>query len=362
MKKLIILFLTFILTFSVVGCGEVPPPHEHDFDTVLSHDGEYHFYKCKDQTCSEVYNKQTHDYDIGFFSELDGEITYQRECKFCEFVDTPTVEVLNDVMDADYAFNNMQEGDVFWLKQDNYSRLELEIGGVVIGCEEGAIFDSIYVTSDITKIESPLCNFEFHNITFNSSFDGFVADYYLKNVSFVNCKFSGQAQICSSFWGGVQGCHLENFTLKDCEFKDVHTPSNLRSGVVVTACTNLVIDGCTFDGADFNALQIGEKFLKGKIQITNSTFKNIGNRYVKLINTAGVTSCDISGNTFYKLELKDDANDKRFGNYFQTVEGNITIGVNTWEEIPPNQTEYFISGNTESPIIYNPNDQLTLNN
>jgi hypothetical protein len=160
----------------------------------------------------------------------------------------------------------------------------------------------------------------------------------------------------------VQDCHIGNLLLKDCKFTDIHTSNNLRSAVVITACTDLTIDGCTFDGADFNALQIGENFLKGKVQITNSTFKNIGNRYVKLINTAGVTSCDISGNTFYKMDLGDDANDKRYGNYFQTIEGNITIGVNTWEEIPQNQPEYFISGNENSPIIYDPNAQLTLNN
>lgn len=360
MKKLIALILTLIVGAIFVSCGG-PPPHEHDFDTAIKCDGEYHWYSCNDTTCTETYGKEKHNYGVGVFSGTDDNISYERVCLTCLFKDTPEVTILNDVMDADYAFSNIQEGDVFWLKQDNYSRLVLEIGGVVIGCEEGAVFDSIYVTSDITKIDYPLCDFEFHNITFNCSFDGFVADYYLKNISFINCKFSGSAQICSSFWGGVQGCHLENFTLKDCEFKDVHTSNNLRSSVVVTACTNLVIDGCTFDGADFNALQIGEKFLKGKIQITNSVFKNIGNRYVKLINTAEVTSCDISGNTFYKLELKDDANDKRYGNYFQTSQGNIVIGVNTWEQIPPNQPEYFISGNDNSPIIYNPLDQLLLN-
>lgn len=362
MRKFIGLLLTLIFVLCLVGCKDVPPPHEHDFNTTLTYDENYHWYKCKDETCTETLDKKEHNYGVGTFSGTEDNITYQRQCITCNYKDTPEVEILNDVMDADYAFSKIKEGDVYWLKQDNYSRLELEIGNVVIGCEDGAVFDSIYVTSDITKIENPLANFEFHNITFNPLYDGFVADYNLQNVSFIGCKFSGKAQICSSFWGGVQGCHLGNFFLKNCEFKDIHTSNNLRSSVVVTACTDLTIDGCIFDGADFNALQIGEKFLKGKIQITNSVFKNIGNRYVKLINTAGVTSCDISGNTFYKLELKDDANDKRFGNYFQTVEGNITIGVNTWEEIPPNEKEYFISGNENSPIIYNPNEQLTLNN
>ncbi|MBR1983846.1 MAG: hypothetical protein IKA12_04080 [Clostridia bacterium] len=362
MKKFLVFVLMFIVVLSVVGCGEVPPPHEHDFNTTLSYDQDYHWYKCKDESCTETLDKKEHNYGVGTFSGTDDDITYQRQCITCNYKDTPEVEILNDVMDADYAFRNLEPGQVFWLKQDNYSHLDLEIGDLVFGFEEGAVIDGIRVTADTSKLEQGISNLEFHNLTFNENGDGFVGDYNILNLSFINCKFSNKAQICSSLYNGVENCHIGNLLLKNCEFKDIHTPNNLRSSVVITACTDLTIDGCVFDGADFNALQIGERFLKGKIQITNNVFKNIGNRYVKLINTAGVTSCDISGNTFYKLELKDDANDKRFGNYFQTIEGNITIGVNTWEEIPPNEKEYFISGNENSPIIYNPNEQLLLNN
>ena len=361
MKKIIALILTLLLGIFSVGCGGGTPPHEHDFDTAIKYDGEYHWYSCLDPMCTETYQKEKHNFGAGTFSGADDNISYERVCLTCSYKETPEVTIINDIVDADYVFGKLEEGQVFWLKADNYSRLDLEIGNLVFGFEEGSVIESIKVTADTTYLEQGISNLEFHNLTFNENHDGFVGDYNILNLSFINCKFSGRAQICSSLYNGVPNCHIGNLLLKDCSFTDIHTSNNLRSAVVITACTDLTIDGCVFDGADFNALQIGERFLKGKIQITNSVFKNIGNRYVKLLNTAEVTSCDISGNTFYKLELKDDANDKRYGNYFQTSQGNIVIGVNTWEQIPPNDPEYFISGNTESPIIYDPTIQLLLN-
>lgn len=358
MKKILTLFLTLVCVIAFSGCSELSP--EHQFSAELSSDGEYHWHACLDDNCTEVYKKEKHSYGLGKFSGVDDEISYERQCLVCAYKDNPTVEILYSDMDADDVFRNYQGGGVFWLKQDQYSQIDLEVGDLVLGCEDGTIINGIKVTADTSKIDQGISNLEFHNLTFNASRDGFVGDYNILNLSFISCKFSGSAQICSSLYNGVQNCHIGNLVLKDCEFKDIHTANNLRSAVVVTACTDLTIEGCTFDGADFNALQIGEKFLKGKIKITDNVFKNIGNRYVKLLETEQVTSCDISGNTFYKTNLGDNPNDKRYGNYFQTIGGNIAIGINTWEEIPENDPIYFLSGNDASPIVYDPTVQKLL--
>ncbi len=341
------------------GCKE-QPTHTHNFGTEWKSDQTNHWHQCLEDGCDQSSDETAHEYGVGAFVVSDDNVTYSKKCKVCGYEYKPQVQIVDDQNEADNIFGSLQPGDVIWLKADNYPRLDLDFGNLVIGAEDGAVIDGICVTSDTSKIEQGISNLEFHNLTFSSEGKGFVGDYNILNLSFLNCKFSGKAQIISSMYNGVSNCHIGNFLVDGCEFKGIHTENNLHSAIIVAAVTDVTVTDCVFDGVDYNALQLGERFLKGKIQITGNVFKNIENRYVKLLKTADVTSCDISGNTFYKMEIKNQATDKAKGNYFQTKEGNIVIGVNTWEEIPPFTDVYFENANSQSPIIYNPENQIQL--
>lgn len=129
-------------------------------------------------------------------------------------------------------------------------------------------------------------------------------------------------------------------TLKDITFKDPVNGSNNASSIYVTnnATEKVVIDGCTFNDAQWDAIQLTSNNIK-EVTITNNVFKNTtaGYRYIHLEPRNGSAYAAvpdaklvITGNTFTNVSnayVKDSAiTITGFSFENMTIEGNTFNG------------------------------------
>jgi hypothetical protein len=364
MKK-VLLSVLLVLSLMLIGCGgeqqnDNSSVHVHEYSNNWSSDNTYHYKKCTGENCGEKIESQRHLF-VGKFTVLeDDTVDYTDRCIVCNKEITKKALVAYDYLDADNIFDTLEENTAIYLKAGDYRAINLSVDGISIGGEDGVTVDSIKITASLSQFDKGLWNYTFYNLNFNPNEFGFEGEYNLNNVNFINCKFSGLACIRSSLYAGVENRSINNLLVDGCSFTNLHNGRGTVSAITITKLSDFTLRNSLFDDIDFNALQLGEKEFGGKIEITGNIFKNIGNRVAKLLETETVSNCVIENNKFYALTLGDSLTDKRSGNYFQTIDGNIKVGVNYWEEIPPNETMYFISGNSASPIIYNPSEQLLI--
>lgn len=129
-------------------------------------------------------------------------------------------------------------------------------------------------------------------------------------------------------------------TFKDITFKDPVNGSNNASSIYVTnnATEKVVIDGCTFNDAQWDAIQLTSNNIK-EVTITNNVFKNTtaGYRYIHLEPRNGSAYAAvpdaklvITGNTFTNVSIayvKDSAiTITGFSFENMTIEGNTFNG------------------------------------
>lgn len=90
-KKVVSLLAALCVAFSVcafvIGCGDgTPKPHDHDFATEWTSDGEYHWHACKVKGCTEISGKAAHEWNDGTVTvqpTLESEGAKDCECTVC---------------------------------------------------------------------------------------------------------------------------------------------------------------------------------------------------------------------------------------------------------------------------------------
>ena len=243
---------------------------------------------------------------------------------------------------------DFQNNSTILIKKGTYSTMyvtDAKIGTKIV-CEDDVIVKILRFEADSAEITVENMNFYSPSTESASRLDinGLVSGLAIKY-----CTFKGNSQVYA------YSQLAQDFSIENCTFTDIY--NNSGSGMSLTAILvrnfdGLAVKDCVFENVQYNALQIGAKGGVGDLIITGNTFKNIGSRVLHTVSSEPAF-CDISGNTFYKNSVGS-------GSYFNTNGfGSFTIGVNTWESIPPKEN-FYINPVTAGRIEYNPEEQIQL--
>lgn len=301
---------------------------------------------------------------------IDGEekIFTKEKCSVCNKNAVVAGQIVQNGSKLILALNNLESGDVLYFKSAiYYSAINLSDGleNVTLWFEDGAELQSTIQLNSSEKMKNiKICNADFSNfglgICIYSDVEGLIIE---------NCKFKDSANIeygkeefiaNGNVLSGATS--LKDVVIKNCTFTDILNVAydRLNTMAIKLANTeNLTVTGCTFNGVQYNALNVGGKSFIGSLTITDNVFSDIGSRVLNL-HLANLTSCDISGNTFYSNE-DYYADTGKLGNYLGTepeAQG-IVFGINTWEEIPLANDINFENFNVAG-ITYNASAQLSL--
>ena len=208
----------------------------------------------------------------------------------------------------------------------------------------------MYVNVDQIIIEGNCKNIFIYNVSFDNvvfpnkidggiNLNGYGSSALAENIVIKNCKFTNSTGILTD-----QYCSTKNVKVIDCEFKDIYRCNwnGYRKVICLWRYDNLIIEGCTIDGTYGDAICVGNYASGGELVIKNNTFKGVTSRTMR-VNVKDASAVDISSNVFYKelCTMNEDpylAHDE--GAYIYSPKSPVTIGINTWEELPPNTNLY----------------------
>ncbi len=367
MKGLIIKILTVVciacLTIGVLGCSN--PEHEHVYGEWAS-SGTTHVRRCTVRGCEEF---EQHDY---LAWEDEGK-THIRRCSVsgCEefeqhdyslFIDVGERQVRNcetlgcakydsGIITANSEFSiktalsSAQNGQIIRLKNNGVPYRSIEINNnvdnLIITAEEGTTVQDL-------QINMSTRNLILHNIDFvgEDDYDGLEWMLTQYNLTLYECSFTGTAVIASN----LTQMRAEGLNIIECEFIDIESPrmelpDNGLTAILIWSLKDLVIKDSTFDGVQYNVIQVGRHSYSGSVTITGNTFKNIGSRVLYFTGDNTITTCDISGNKFY-----DNTDCPKAGVYLKTNDIGIVVGKNYWENIPEYDKFYFNYNDLDSPV------------
>ena len=340
MKKLLIASLMLLLSLSLVLFGACAGDSDkHNYSSTWSYDGTHHYKSCTDSGCAEVKDKAMHDIKDG-------------SCSICGYNNSVTVTASEDNYRT--VLKSLNEGDIVGLTDGQYGAFTLEnVKNVTfIGLGEDVIFsDNVYINLGNENIT-------FKNITFKGGVTnktGFEINSAIDGLTIKDCIFKRYSQIR----GMSKNENVKNIVIEDCTFTDIQDGEDeLVSAINVYLVENFTLKNCSFDNVEYNAVQIGNYGITGKIIVTGNEFVNIGDRILYFVSVTNITESVISGNYF---ENNSDCV-KSDGQYIKVSTGEtgcIVVGQNTWAEIP-GRNETAFCGIDKDYIVYDRTEQLTV--
>ncbi len=324
MKKILFILLTVCISLSALlfaSCGE----HEHSYKEWTTTETQ-HYKVCTVKGC-EVKNFEGYHSFAGLTCSV---------CHYVEVLDkTATPEDVNKVL------NNVKDGATITLTSGVYTTANLVAkNNITIKGQDGVVFeDNLKLMGDCENItiEGVLFNKPVPD-NYNTSMEeggvrilGSINGLTIKNCTFTN--FSNTKVILNEEDPQV----LTNLTFESCIFEELANGKNTLSSVYIGCIIdNITVNNCVFDNIEYDGLQLSGT-VRGNVNFTNTTYRNIGARYFN-INNAPNVNWNISSNKFYA------SSSQSFGKYFKG--SNLTgttfnIGINQWEQIPVLDVEYF---------------------
>ena len=311
MKKVITLLLVLVLSLSALSlfaCGG------------------------QEKICEHVYGVSKSEE----FFEKDGKVyTTRLNCNLCgEYKEVANAVVVTPAQSVE-AISNATDNSFLFFKKSNYGNFSFytPAKNVYVAFESGASFTRLTLIEQMQDIT-------FDGITFKGHM---VIAETIDGLTIKNCKFSGKSQLSTdAAIANDQSKWIKDVVIDSCSFTNISDGGRLTA-IRMANIENLTITNCTFENVDYNCFQApggsapsienpqGVPSLKGNIKITNNLFKYSGVSALNL-HRVHATTCDISGNVFYKQKYYFDTDTGAYG---------VVIGVNTWEEIPEgNDTQF----------------------
>ncbi len=337
MKKFLIVILMFLLSLSLALFGACAGDGDkHTYSSTWSYDGTHHYKPCTDSDCAEVKDKATHDIKDG-------------SCSICGYNNFVNVTASEDNYRT--VLKSLNDGDIVGLTDGQYGAFTLEnVKNVTfIGLGEDVIFsDNVYINMGNENIT-------FKNLTFKGGVTnktGFEINSAIDGLTIKDCIFKRYSQIRAI----SQTEKVKDIVIENCTFTDIQDGSGLVSAINVYLVENFTLKNCSFDNVEYNAVQIGNYGITGKIMVTGNEFVDIGDRILYFVSVSNITESDISGNYF---ENNSDCV-KSDGQYIKVSTGEtdcIVVGQNTWAEIP-GRNETAFCGIDKDYIVYDRMEQL----
>lgn len=316
MKRFLTVMLTLILATSlclpILGCG--PSQEENGGDNPPAHVCEY------DRTIIE-------------YKEKDNKLYIGNPCSCGE------LDLIEEAVDVDQVitlapdYTEVNDGDVVVFKSGIVGNVKIasNASNVRLVGENGAKFFGLSVEN--------VKNLTIENLIVTGTYKMTLGN--VENVTVKNCDFSEMAGL-----HGLKSKPVKNLSVLDCTFKNLND-SKLISAISIPDYDGLTIKNCEFDNVEYNALQVGNYSAKGDFLLKGCSFKDIGSRIIYLVSVKDLTSCVIAENFFYDHHDNYMVGDpegikKSTGVYIFTSssEGTITIGVNSWANVPTFEKKY----------------------
>lgn len=323
--KLLAIIFAIALMVSVVACSspeEISKPdhdHEYDLQTVV-------------------------------YREKDKKLYIGNPCLKCEEVKTT-----QDVVDVDYVVNSyapncdFANGSVVVFKSGLFNNCEISqtYENVKFYGEDGAMFYGFKIYGGSNVLIENIQVIGMERLQFKGDMQG---------VIIINCQFSQYGAIF-----GSKDYNVNDIKILNCSFTSLHNDV-LLTAINIYNYDNLTIKDCVFDMIEFNAIQVGNNSAKGDVLIEGNIFKNVQSRVVYLVKVDSLDSCNIVNNVFYDhthvFSSTEDNAKRSTGVYVHSLSstGQITIGVNTWENVPQ-YTSTWITPRA----VYDANSQIQMN-
>ncbi len=359
MKKVLVLFLSLVISISALGIGACGTPSEDKDD------------KCT--VCVEIGTEVV-------YKERGGVMYIGYPCLKCGYVDT-----VLDSFEVDFVVTEEQTGnEVTRLQQINPE-------GDLVFCLKKGFYDKIFIGDKNrtvylvgetgTQVKSIQLNGDakgttVDNIIFDSSngvgaseikFETASGNAYWLDTVIKNCSFNGYAYINSAWKRGV----VDNLTVENCTFNNIGAGwseenknwSNISALFIGEVWGETIIKDCVFDGVDYAAIRFGQYSLDGDFLIENCFFRDIRrSRPIELYPNSALAkdpnvwevtiTLTIDGCTF----ADGSENMFRFsGSSNEKLTTILTIGKNTWANIP--LMSKVSAGRGDDPTYYDIREQ-----
>lgn len=291
-----------------------------------------------------------------------GEEVYQQyNCESCS-IGYKKVEkgyVANDIQDIksiiDQDFLRVNQNVVLYLRDDvvykdaqNSSFIDVPTsnGLTIYGGGKGAtLFQLRFGHSGSAEI----FNATIKNVTFNSPTNGFLAiRSMVDGLTIENCMFSGKNNLrCDTL--GSYSKDLKNVVIDGCTFTNIQKKSaDDCHALTIEKCENLTIKNCVFENViEGNAIFLGTNEITGNLVIENNIMLKIGARPLVINNCLQLNSSLIKNNIFGYNELLDNGMD--LGLYVNVLNGNVTMGANSFEYLPIEWDSFYVNNVTLNP-------------
>ena len=356
-KRIITLLLSFLLVvpicISFTACG-----HKHQFASEWESDNTHHWHSSTCRHKDKVYGKAEHDYtnaQLLYYTEND-EVYYVRNCIVCGRV-SPRQKVSNATVvksteSAQEALDNLSSNKTIYFTDGNYGHLMFKstVGQILsnitlVGSNNANVrFLELSTLQDYAPKNLTIENLSFVNND-NTLSGGISTQIPVENLTINNCHFEGNSNV-------TMGKYSKDITITNCTFKNIENENNL-SAIVLNDSDCVKIISNSFNGVQYNGIQTNKLALNSTIKIEENLFTRINSRFIDCTNEEARGQVNILANTFYKTN-PESPNYKEDGHYINSKGTPVSVGVNTWEEVPQlNSVD--INGAT-----YNPNEQKSL--
>lgn len=317
-------------------CSEINVVQQHDWQVIMQDDTR-HYYKCMDNACGQTTSPENHEYELNLDdTAMPFQATKVCACGHNYEVDFTTVTPQS----AQHTLDNIYDSTIVQLSFGNYESLRITNKSDVI------IVGGDFVTVKLVVVEGVSKNIMFYNVKFDFETDN--ANYANSGLiisgtgdttsidKFVvkNCTFTNSTGIRADGSSVVKEAEIVNNKFLNLTWCNIN---GNRTAIKLYNYNKLTLDSNVFDGVKYDALQTSTSKQDNVVTITNNSFKNVGHivLYFSYKNSASV---NISNNVFYKEVSTVNPNvglRAESGLYiYQAGSSSITLGANTWEEIP----------------------------
>ena len=360
MKKILTLILALALAISCLGVAACKTEHECVWSSEYECSSTEHWKGCTVSGCDKTTERDSHDGNGAFKYNVvnDQTIEIGVSCTVCgkvagQTAETVTVDKIITTQTNIYSSSfTCESGNVVLIKSGNYTSLSLneKFSGVRIIGESDVVIKSISINVPLT-IENVKIIGEGENLSID---EGVVIGADVENVTVKNCVFTDYANLSASTNKPT------NLVVDGCTFTDFEKDD--QTAIRLLYYNGLTVKNCIFNQVKYNALQIGSYYNGGAVTITGNKFLRVESRIIYLVYADNLTSCNISGNLFMDHHDNYIATEsgvyptkKDSGVYIHTksTTASITVGINTWANIPEADAKYIAPVATYDPSQQN---------